>query len=179
MVATEHALVTRVRQGDQQAFAELADLSRGPVWAVCLRLTGNVHDAEDALQDALTAAWQNIGHFRGDARFSTWLYRIAANAALAVVRRRTDIADDDIDESAATHRDIADRVADADRVQDALMQLPEAFRVALVLRVYGDLTYDDIARHQGIPLQTVKSRISRARAMMEALLTPIAECNPS
>lgn len=170
MVDSERPLVDRARSGDQDAFRDLVNAHRGQVWAVCLRITGNIQDAEDALQETLTAAWQNMQQFRGDARFSTWLFRIAANAALAVVRKRVPLADADVD-TPAPQRDFGDRIADAHNVQAALMAIPEVFRVALVLRVYGDLTYRDIAIHQGVPVQTVKSRISRARTMIEDLLT--------
>lgn len=170
MADDEATLLQRVRDGDERAFMELVGRHRGPVWGVCLRITGNQHDAEDALQEALAAAWQNIGRFRGEAKFSTWLYRIASNAALAVVRRRPEVSDSEFDIPSG-QRDLGDRLADADRVQAALVKIPEVFRVALVLRVYGDFTYEDIAVHQGIPVQTVKSRISRARTMMEDLLT--------
>jgi RNA polymerase sigma factor (sigma-70 family) len=167
-VDDEAALVRRARVGDDGAFAELVDADRGAVWAVCLRITGNRADAEDALQDTLLAAWRNLAQFRSDAKFSTWLFRIAANAALAIVRRRPEIAES-FDLVAFT-ADPGDQVADADRVQTALMALPETFRVALVLRIYGDLSYEDIAVHQGIPVQTVKSRLWRARSMMQELL---------
>ena len=99
---------------------------------------------------------------------STWLFRIASNAALAVVRRRPEIAD--AEQVVSGRRDHAEGVVDAERVQVALLQLPEPFRVALVLRIYGDFTYEDIAAHQGIPVQTVKSRLSRARSLMQDLL---------
>lgn len=164
----EQVLLDRVRDGDQRAFEELVGRSRGPAWAVCLRITGNAHDAEDALQDTLASAWKNIHRFRGDSRFATWLFRIASNSALAVVRRR--IPTEDEWDGPSADRDLGDRVADSERVQTALMRLPENYRVALVLRVYGDFTYDDIAVHQGIPVQTVKSRLSRARSAMEESL---------
>ena len=75
----------------------------------------------------------------------------------------------------ANGADPGDRVADADRVQTALLALPEPFRVALVLRIYGDLSYDDIAVAQGIPVQTVKSRLFRARSVLHELLGPASE----
>nr|WP_071935111.1 sigma-70 family RNA polymerase sigma factor [Rhodococcus pyridinivorans] len=91
----EAELIERCRAGDRAAFAELVAPSRERVWAVCVRITGNRHDAEDALQDALIAAWQNLGRFRGTAASGTWLYRIASNAALAVVRtRRGEVLDE-------------------------------------------------------------------------------------
>ena len=142
--------------------------------AVCLRMTGNPHDAEDALQDTLASAWRHLDRFRSDARVATWLFRIASNAALAIVRRRAP-SEELPPEGPSLDRDVGERVADAHRVQEALLKLPEVFRVALVLRVYGDFTYDDIAVHQGIPVQTVKSRISRARHMVETFLTAAGE----
>jgi RNA polymerase sigma factor (sigma-70 family) len=169
-VDDEAALLRRVRAGDEQAFVDLITAHRSAAWAVCLRITGNAHDAEDALQEALVAAWRNIAGFRADARFSTWLFRIAANAALAVVRRRPATSELEVD-NVSDRTDPAQRVADAERVQAALMALPEAFRVALVLRIWGDFTYNDIAIHQGIPVQTVKSRLSRARSMVQDHLT--------
>jgi RNA polymerase sigma factor (sigma-70 family) len=167
-ISEEAALVRRARAGDERAFVELITAHRSTVWAVCLRITGNPHDAEDAAQDALAAAWRNIERFRADARFSTWLFRIASNAALAVVRRRHDTVE--INAEDCVGGDLGDRVTDADRVQRALMTLPEDFRVALVLRIYGDFSYDEIAVHQGILVQTVKSRLWRARSMLQDLL---------
>ncbi|RIJ76137.1 sigma-70 family RNA polymerase sigma factor [Nakamurella silvestris] len=170
----ERVLLERARSGDDRAFEELVGLHKRHIWAVCVRITRNSSDAEDALQDALTAAWQHIGKFRGEAKFSTWLHRIAANAALAVVRRRKDVALADVQpegvEVADDGPDPYERIAQADRVQAALAELPENFRVAIVLREYGDMTYDEIAVHQGVPVQTVKSRINRARTALATIL---------
>ncbi|HME77199.1 MAG TPA: sigma-70 family RNA polymerase sigma factor [Mycobacterium sp.] len=176
-VDDEAALVRRACAGDERAFVELVAADRSAVWAVCLRITGNRTDAEDALQDTLLAAWRNLAQFRSDAKFSTWLFRIAANAALAIVRRRPETVE--IFDVVAMRGDPGDQVADADRVQTALMALPEVFRVALVLRIYGDLSYEDIAVHQGIPVQTVKSRLWRARSMMHELLAPASDTDES
>lgn len=163
------ALLRRAREGSEQAFADLVTRHRRRAWAVCLRITGNPDDAEDALQEALTAAWQHLDRFRGDARFSTWLHTIASNAALGVIRRRRDTPVDEVPER--DHgRDVADRVADVDRVRTALLKLPEDFRQALVLREFGDLSYDEIARVQGVGVQTVKSRLNRARTALAAQL---------
>ena len=176
---SERALLERAREGDDRAFEELVGLHKTHIWAVCVRITRNQSDAEDALQDALTAAWQHIGKFRGEAKFSTWMHRIAANAALSVVRRRKDVALADMQPEGM---DIVDdgpdeyeRIAQVDRVQSALQQLPENFRVAIVLREYGDMTYEEIAVHQGVPLQTVKSRINRARTALATILLAASE----
>ena len=165
----ETDLLSRARAGDEGAFADLISPHRAAVWSMCVRVTGSIDDAEDALQDTLVAAWRGLDRFRADARFSTWLYRIASNAALAVVRRRPQIANVET-ETVSARGDLGDQVADADRVQSALMMLPESFRIALVLRIYGDLSYDEIGMHQGIPIQTVKSRLWRARSLLHDCL---------
>ncbi|MGW0020853.1 RNA polymerase sigma factor [Rhodococcus sp. NPDC003382] len=169
---SEAELIERSRAGDQAAFAELVARSRDQTWAVCLQITGHRHDAEDALQDTLTAAWQNLASFRGTARFGTWLYRIATNASLAIVRKRRETPEDEIDNGEHTGRSVADSIADTDMVRQALAALPEQFRVAIVLREYADMSYAEIAEHQGIPVQTVKSRINRARAQLVEKLAP-------
>jgi RNA polymerase sigma-70 factor (ECF subfamily) len=173
-------LIALCRTGDQQAFAELAGRYRTNAWHVCLSITGNHYDAEDALQDALTAAWQNLPKFRGDARFNTWLHRIAANAALGVVRRRKqvdtlDLGDDDgVIRLESTAPRIDETVAIVDAVRAALMRLSDDFRVAIVLAEYAQLPYADIAEHQGISVATVKTRIHRARKQLAEMLKSVA-----
>ncbi|MCJ0907104.1 RNA polymerase sigma factor [Rhodococcus sp. ARC_M6] len=168
-------LLALCREGDAAAFGELVRRHRNHAWAVCLQITWNQHDAEDALQDALTAAWQNLHRFRGDARFGTWLQRIAANAALAAIRRRTPIPTTP-DEHVELH-DLApltaERVVDVDAVRTALARLSEDFRVAIVLREFADFSYEEIAEHQGINVQTVRSRLNRARRQLAAALAPV------
>ncbi|AZG46866.1 RNA polymerase sigma factor [Gordonia insulae] len=175
----EAVLLMRARDGDQRAFADLASAHRNQIWAVCLNICGNPHDAEDALQNTLVAAWQNLHKFRGEARFSTWVHRIAANNALSVVRRRkpntqlTDFTDPDqpvelVDDDGSPAFD--EQLALRDAVRDALAQLSDDFREVIVLREFGDLTYADIAAHQGVPVQTVKSRLNRARAQLAEIM---------
>ncbi|HEY9312227.1 MAG TPA: sigma-70 family RNA polymerase sigma factor [Williamsia sp.] len=163
---SERDLVLRSQDGDQAAFGELVTRNRDQIWAVCLRITANKYDAEDALQDALIAGWQNIGKFRGDSKFTSWMYRIAANAALAVVRKRLDTSADGPPEFESTAPRVDAQVADVDRVRAALALLPLEFREAIVLREFGDLSYQEIADQQGVGVQTVKSRINRARAKL-------------
>jgi RNA polymerase sigma factor (sigma-70 family) len=175
---SEAELIAACRLGDHRAFADLTDRYRTNAWHVCLQITGNTHDAEDALQDAITAAWQNLHRFRGESRFNTWLHRIAANAALAVVRRRkpadsldADTDDLGIDLGGDSPR-FDDQVTTSQVVHQALAQLPEDFRVAIVLAEFADLPYADIAEHQGVSVATVKTRIHRARKQLAALLRP-------
>ncbi|QGU01400.1 ECF RNA polymerase sigma factor SigW [Corynebacterium kalinowskii] len=167
----EAETLARAKAGDERAFAALVKEASGRMWSVCLSITGNKHDAEDAMQNALTAAWQNLHRFDGKARFSTWAYRIASNAALQIVRKRRELPDDEAGmDEVAPGSSVDEQVTASIVVREALSQLPDEFREALVLREYGGLSYQDIADQQGIPIQTVKSRINRARAkLLEAL----------
>ena len=162
-------LVTRARAGDPDAFLQLVAPSRLQLFEVCRRITGNVHDAEDAMQDALVAAWGALSSFRGDAAFATWLHRIAVHAAIAVVRRRV-ASRQAAAVAGSSSPPLVDRVVDADAIERALHRIPTPFRTALILREVGDLSYAEIARIEGIPIQTVKSRLSRARRAVATLL---------
>jgi len=175
----EAALVMAARDGDQRAFADLVNAHRNQIWAVCLQICGNQHDAEDALQATLLAAWRNLDKFRGEARFSTWMHRIAANNALALIRKRkanttlTDFSDPeapvtlDADDSAPR---FDEQIALRDALRDALQQLSDDIREAVVLREFGDFSYADIAEHQGVGVQTVKSRLNRGRTQLAQYL---------
>lgn len=174
-MSDESELVAQAATGDEQAFALLLDGCRQRSWAVVYRICGDAHDAEDALQDAAIAAWRHLDTFRGGARFSTWFYRIAANAALQVVRRRRDQPHAEIAELADTHTGgIDDRVTAGMVVQTALAQLRPEFRAALVLREWGGLSYQEIADWQQVPIQTVKSRLNRARTAVAGLVGEVA-----
>ena len=81
-------LLSKAREGDERAFAELVTRYQHIAWSVCMRITENQHDAEDALQHALASTWKNLSRFRGESKFGTWFYRIASNAAVALVRKR-------------------------------------------------------------------------------------------
>lgn len=163
--SSEAELLAAARGHDADAFAVLMARHRPVMWAVCLRVTGNAYDAEDALQDALLQTWRALTTFRGDSAFGTWVYRIATNAALGVTRRRRPTQE--LSEDQRGDRDFAESVAAADLVQRALKQIPEVFRVALVLFELCDYTYEQVAEYQGVGVQTVKSRIHRGRRALE------------
>ncbi len=171
--AAEAALVERARAGDEAAFAELVTPCQRLLFTVCVRICGNDADALDATQDALVAAWRHLDRFDGRSRFSTWIYRIAHNAALMQVRRRRDLVGIP-DEAGPPVPDAATSVDTVLTVRWALAQLPPDFRGALVLREYADLTYAEIAEIQGVPENTVRSRIARARQALARLLADAA-----
>ncbi len=166
----EPTLLAWARTGDQRAFSALLEPHRRMLETLCLRITGDRHEAEDALQQAVLGAWQHLHQFEGRAKLSTWLYRIAHNAALALARqRRPEPVGDAFDDVLSTAAS-PERIADVDAVRGALERIPPDFRAALVLRDICDLPYAEIALVQGIRVETVKTRISRARQAMARLL---------
>ena len=142
------------------------------IHAVCRRICGP-DDAFDATQDALISITRSIHRFDGHAAFTTWMHRVATNAALDELRRRKrrpDPVASDADSVIALIA--APRVGDPERAVDridldaALAQLPDEFRIAVVLRDVADLDYAEIATALGVPIGTVRSRISRGRAAL-------------
>lgn len=165
--------------GDRDALDALLRRHHDRILAVCRRLAGNEADALDATQDALIAIARGIRRFDGRAAFSTWAYRVATNACLDELRRRkrrpTPGLPDDPDGAPGTGGgtrapNATEAVADRLMVDAALRQLPEDFRVPVVLRDLCDLDYAEIAETLQIPPGTVRSRIARGRAQLAQLL---------
>lgn len=142
------------------------------VRAVCFRIVINRADAEDATQMALISIVRALPHFDGRSKFSTWVYRIATNAALDEVRRtrRRAIPSDDPVVYAGQSSGGTDGVDAQLDVSAALALLPEDYRTAIVLRHIADLEYEEIAAIQGVPIGTVRSRLSRGRAQLAEIL---------
>ncbi len=162
-----------VAADDPRAFGVIVERHQGFVFGAALRVTRNHALAEDIAQDAFLRAHRAIGDYRGDGEVRAWLYRIATNLALnAVTRNREQPAasmPETIDLTGSPESHVL-RAADVRRVRTAIAKLPEALRVPLVLREYHDATYDEIATRLSIPLNTVRSRIHRARASLETML---------
>lgn len=169
--AADHDLVAWAQAGDERAFAELVERSRRRLFSVCVRITGDEHSAHDAAQNALLDAWRALPRFEGRSSFSTWLCQIGSRAALAVVaKRRADPMADVPEPDGPFRADLEETVAAVSAVRWALAKLPPDFRQALVLREYADLSYQEIAEVQGIRVETVKTRIARARRAVAELL---------
>lgn len=173
--ADESALVAAAMGGDQAAFRVLWTASERRAYALCLRLTGNRADAADALQDTQIAVWRNLHRFEGRCPFGAWVYAVARNAALAVVRARGRRPEDAVDEVPERPRDagaapFADVVVETMTVQAALRTLPAKHREALLLWV-GGLTYQQVAELMGAPVNSVRVWIHRARGAMRTTLT--------
>ena len=169
-------LVLAARErNDQRAFAELVRRHQSRVRAVLHRLTrGDVALADDLAQETFVLAWRNLGRFRFEAKFSTWLYRIAFNAWQSEVRKKRELLLDDVfedgppagDDTAHHLPDIAARV-DLER---AMATLSDGEQAAIAACYYADLTHEEAAIALGIPVGTVKTHVLRGKAKLRARL---------
>ena len=169
------ALVARAVDGDRRALELLLDRHADRIHAVCRRIVAHPEDALDATQEAMIAIARGVTRFDGRAAFSTWCYRIATNAAideLRRTRRRPIPAHPDAPEPVSPASGPAEVVTARIDVDAALQHVPEEFRVAVVLRDLCDLDYAEIAEVLDVPAGTVRSRISRGRAILVERLGP-------
>jgi RNA polymerase sigma-70 factor (ECF subfamily) len=157
--------------GDPHAFAVLVERHRDRLWAVAMRTLADPDDAADALQDALVAAFRNAASYRGEAAVTTWLHRIVVNACLDRIRRRlarptVPLGERDVPWPYDVPAQVDTRLA----VRQALATLPDEQRDALILVDLEDLSVAEAAALLGIPEGTVKSRCSRGRTALAAVL---------
>jgi RNA polymerase sigma-70 factor (ECF subfamily) len=160
--------------GHPASFDELMRRHEQRIFALALRVTGNRSDALDATQDAFIVAFRRAETFRGEAAFSTWLYRIGINACNDLLRKKykQELVDPDtIDTQIERSGSVDDPPVRVDIV-NALKQLPEEYRTAVVMHDLGGIPYDEIAKLTSAQIGTVKSRISRGRRKLAALLEP-------
>lgn len=176
MEDSDEALAARAAGGEEAAFEALVSRYEARVYRLACRLTGHESDAQDVLQETFLASYRGLPTFRGHARFSTWLYRIATNAALDLVRRRPALSPVGLSND---HPGGADPATDVHRrevhrrVHAAVGHLPAEYRAVVVLRDLEGLAYDEIARVLRIPIGTVRSRLSRGREIMRSQLTDL------
>jgi RNA polymerase sigma-70 factor (ECF subfamily) len=174
----EGRLLDAARTGDRRALERLLRLQEPKVHAVCRRITGNEADALDATQEALIAIVRGLPRFDGRAQLSTWAYRIATNASLDELRRRSRRPVVGLPEHEGMPLELVDPgapdpagvVADHDEIDAALATLAPEFRAAVVLRDLCRLDYAEIAEVLEIPPGTVRSRIARGRAQLAGAL---------
>ena len=170
-------IIARARRGDADAFEQLVETYREPVFRLALRMCGNAADAEEAAQEAFIAAWRGLPNFRGESKFSTWLYQLASHAAIDLLRReKRQIAAEDITEVNAPDNapDPQQRVEQSEQrqaVRDAIRQLTPEYRQIVVLRFLQELSYEEIGTALKLPPGTVKSRLNRARSQLKEILS--------
>lgn len=166
-------LIQQAQGGDRHAFGELVRRHREGVINVVYRMCGDANLAEDAAQEAFISAWQHLPGYRPRSPFRNWVYRIATNAALDVLRRRRETVNVDLLPLASPTPGPEAQVQKRERgrqVQEAVLALPPASRAALILREYEGLSYQEIADALDIPIGTVMSRLHYARERLRDLL---------
>lgn len=171
----EKDLICRAARGDAEAFRQLVEAYQTPAYRLAARMCGP-DSAEDVTQEAFLAAWRALPEFRGDCRFSTWLYRLVSNAAIDCLRREKkhrdtgDVDDLELPDGGPSPQEQAERSDTRDAVRRALDRLSPEHRQVLLLRFMQELDYGEIARALDISEGTVKSRINRAKSKLREVL---------
>ena len=186
-MASDQELVKRSIQGDGQAFGELVFNYQNKVYALAFRYMGNEDDAYDMSQETFIKAYRSLHSFKGESSFSTWIYRIATNVCLDEIRRKKRrVVPLSLDEPLATldgeevEKEIPDSSLSADRIyeqkefsqyiQKLLDQMKPEHKTAIILRDVMELSYEEIASVLDCSIGTVKSRINRARGILQKKL---------
>jgi RNA polymerase sigma-70 factor, ECF subfamily len=171
MTRTDEELVARSKTGDTESFNQLVKRWERPIFALAYRTLGREEDARDVTQETFLRAFRALGGFKGDAKFSSWLYRIALNLCRDVIRkdRRTPVVEvpEGLDvEQLMTERgptetveDLAVRAELSRGVAKAMESLPAEQRESIILKEYHGLTFQEIADLMKCPLSTVKTRV--------------------
>lgn len=169
--ASDNHLIACTLAGDSEAFSILVRRWERPIYSLTLRMLGRDEDARDACQEAFLSAYRNLSKFRGDAKFSSWMYRIALNACHSRLRGNTTVSysldqtDEDgrkMDVADATAENLPERLQrdeQSSAVRKALQALPPEMRQIIILKEYEEMTFAEISEVLGVPLSTVKSRL--------------------
>ncbi len=163
----EAALVRRAQGGDPRAFEALYREHVDRVYGLCLRMTGNVSEAEDCAQEAFIQAWNKLGRFRGDSAFGTWMHRIAVNAVLGRIRKSKRERDriQVVAQTASSPASIGDSGELRD-LSDAVDRLPEGARHVFVLNAVYGYSHEESSDMLGIAVGTSKAQLHRARRLL-------------
>jgi RNA polymerase sigma-70 factor (ECF subfamily) len=191
--ADERELADGLRAGDSEAFERLVRSYGGRLLAVTRRILHDEEDARDAVQDAFISAYRARKQFQADARVSTWLHRIAVNAALMKLRSRRRKTETPIDDLLPAFKDDGQHYAEslvswaepadvalgrretADFVREAIAELPDSYRLVLLMRDIEGRDTEETARELGITPNAVKIRLHRARMALRKLIAPRME----
>ena len=184
----DELLLRRAQGGDPEAFGQLMQPLEQLVWRVCWHYTGNREAAEDCGQEAMVRIWRSLGNYRGDCALESWIYRIAANCCMDWLRKKKRDRSVSIEPLREQGFDPADpapgteeqavRKDESRRLREAVAQLPEDQRDALILTQLEKVPYEEAARRLGVEEGTVKSRVNRAKARLKEMLSDGKELSP-
>jgi RNA polymerase sigma-70 factor (ECF subfamily) len=170
-VVSRDVLVDRARRGDHAAYCRLAEAAIGRMRRSARLILRDESRADDAVQEALVAAWRSLPGLRDPSRFDAWLHRLLIRACYRIARHERRHAIAEIPSPVTSDRRVVDAtldIADRDELERAFRQLTDEQRVVLVLVYYADLTLADVAATLGIPTSTAKSRLYRALESLRA-----------
>jgi RNA polymerase sigma-70 factor, ECF subfamily len=171
-------LIEKCKRGDEDAWAELVEATHRDVYTLCFRILGSHDDAAEATQDAYVKLWRGLSGFRGDAQFSTWLYRVASNTAISKhrSRKRRRVHETSVDETVAeiaspiSVEDTAGARIEVRALEEALAALPQMYREAVVLRdIYG-YSIEEIAKELKVTETAAKVRVHRGRKKLKEMI---------
>lgn len=166
-ISNEATFIARAKAGDSRAFEALYRLHIDRVYGLCLRMTGNVSEAEDCAQEAFIQAWNKIAKFRGDSAFGTWMHRIAVNSVLGRIRKSKRERDriQLVADTASPRGSIGDSGNLRD-LSDAIEKLPEGARHVFVLNAVYGYSHEESGNMLGIAVGTSKAQLHRARRLL-------------
>lgn len=171
---SDHDLLHAFLEGDNDAFSGLMERHEDRIFGLCLKMLHNRSDALEASQETFITAFRRASSFRGDSAFGTWLYRIGINHCKDVLRKRKDVLYEsdqlEIERVDPRQRGVEETAALRLDLSRALAELPDDYREAVVMHDLGAVPYEEIAAITGVPVGTVKSRISRGRRQLARLL---------
>jgi RNA polymerase sigma-70 factor, ECF subfamily len=171
----EAGLIARCRQGDQQAFRELVDRYKDLVFAVVSRSTSDRSRAEDLAQEVFLKIHRGLPYFRGEAKLTTWIFRIVLNLLSQESQRQRTAREVPLDPDVPSHQPrVTDRAARdlelRDRLEKAMARLPPNYRLLIAGHYLHDVKYEDLAEALDMPLGTVKTHLHRAKQQLRTLL---------
>lgn len=170
---SDDALVQRTQSGDAEAFSELVRRHEHSVYNVALRFMRNPSLAEDMAQEAFLKAYQKIGRFRGDARFSTWLYRIACNVCLTELqkrKRRSELTTQAAPSAPGMPAMQAAQADEAEIIRQCVTQLPRRYAEVITLYYLNECSYSQVAEIMNVPEGTLKTWMHRARKLLREIV---------
>ena len=187
-IFTDEELISRFQNGDERAYVELVNRYKDRLLNFVFQFLGDIEQAEDVVQDTMLRLYEKKHYYKEIAKFSTWIYTIARNLANTELRKKKRRKTTNLSQLSKERQfeipAIQDNVDQSlqnefinDRIQSAISNLPEHFKVVIILRDIQELSYEDISNIVEVPLGTIKSRINRARIQLKAELSDLKQNN--
>lgn len=183
-VLADEELVQLCLQGDRAAFAEIVNRYQKQIYSLAYRLTNNAEDAQDLTQEVFIKLYQVLDKFDGKRNFFSWMYKVATNVCYTALRRKPQQSvplekviefAPIIPQSDSQPEDYTERKEIQRLIQEAVAQLPENYRVPIVLRYVEEMSYQQIAEAMGLPLTTIETRLYRGKSLLQRRLSLLLE----